>query len=87
MKRYCRSQTASWLRFATGLCSLSVGAGTVLASPVILWALAPIAALAAIFPVLAVLARVKEQRYFDVMTQTPSHSLGGSVISSLHFSA
>jgi hypothetical protein len=36
---------------AFGMCALIAGAGTVLASPTILWALAPIAALGALFPV------------------------------------
>ena len=42
---------APWLRMAFGLCSLIAGAGTVFASPTILWVLTPIAALGAMFPV------------------------------------
>ncbi len=45
------AETAPWLRFAFALCTLFAAAGTVLASPVFLWALAPIAAWAAAFPV------------------------------------
>lgn len=40
-----------WQRMAYGICALVTGTGTVLASPVILWILVPIAALAALFPV------------------------------------
>ncbi len=42
---------APWLRMAFGGCALLAALGTVLASPTILWILAPIAALAALFPV------------------------------------
>ncbi len=45
------SETAPWLRLAFALCTLLAAAGTVLASPIILWSLVPIAALAAVFPV------------------------------------
>ena len=45
------AETAPWHRMAFGICALFAGAGTALASPVILWILTPIAALAAIFPV------------------------------------
>lgn len=44
-------ELAPWLRMAFGLCALLAGAGTALASPLILWVLTPIAALAALFPV------------------------------------
>ena len=44
-------EVAPWLRMAFGMCALLAGAGTALASPMILWALTPIAALAALFPV------------------------------------
>lgn len=40
-----------WLRMAFGICALLAGAGTALASPMILWVLTAIAALAALFPV------------------------------------
>jgi hypothetical protein len=43
--------TAPWLRLAFGLCTLLVAAGTILASPILLYALVPIAILSAIFPV------------------------------------
>ena len=43
--------TAPWLRLAFGLCTVLAAAGTILASPVFLYALAPIALLGAIFPV------------------------------------
>jgi len=43
--------TAPWLRLAFGLCTVFAAAGTILASPVFLYALAPIALLGAIFPV------------------------------------
>jgi len=39
-----------WLRFTPGVCSILMGVGTALASPVFLWGLAVIAALGAIFP-------------------------------------
>lgn len=42
---------APWLRMAFGICALIAGAGTVLASPAILWVLTPIAALGALTPV------------------------------------
>ena len=42
---------ASWLRLAFALCALVAGAGTALASPGLLLALVPVAALAAAFPV------------------------------------
>ena len=45
------AETAPWHRMAFGICALFAGAGTALASPVILWILTPIAALAALFPV------------------------------------
>ncbi len=45
------AQTAPWHRLAFGMCALLAGAGTALASPMILWILTPIAALAALFPV------------------------------------
>lgn len=45
------AETGRWLRLAFGLCSLMALAGTLLASPLILWMLVPIAALGAAFPV------------------------------------
>ena len=45
------AKTAPWLRMAFGMCALLAGAGTALASPMILWILTSIAALAALFPV------------------------------------
>ena len=45
------TQTAPWLRLAFALCTLLASVGTILASPVLLWALAPIAAIAAASPV------------------------------------
>lgn len=45
------AEVAPWLRMAFGMCALLAGAGTALASPVILWILTPFAALAALFPV------------------------------------
>ena len=45
------AEVAPWLRMAFGMCALLAGAGTALASPMILWVLTPIAALAALFPV------------------------------------
>lgn len=45
------AETGRWLRLAFGLCSLIALIGTLLASPVILWILVPIAALGAAFPV------------------------------------
>jgi len=44
-------QTVSWLRFAFALCSILAALGTLFASPIFLYVLAPIAALAAISPV------------------------------------
>lgn len=43
-------EVAPWLRFTPALCTAFMGLGTVLASQVVLWALAPLAALGAIFP-------------------------------------
>ena len=40
-----------WQRMAFFLCALLAGIGTALASPVVLWVLVPVAALAALFPV------------------------------------
>jgi hypothetical protein len=45
------AQVAPWLRLAFGLCAVMAGAGTAMASPAILLALVPIAALAALLPV------------------------------------
>lgn len=45
------TNVAPWLRMAFGMCALMAGAGTVLASPTILWILTPIAALGALNPV------------------------------------
>jgi len=45
------AEVAPWLRMAFGMCALLAGVGTALASPMILWVLTPIAALAALFPV------------------------------------
>ncbi len=45
------AETALWLRMAFGMCALLAGAGTALASPMILWILMLIAALAALVPV------------------------------------
>ena len=45
------AETAPWHRMAFGICALLAAAGTVLASPAILWILTAIAALAALFPV------------------------------------
>ena len=44
-------QTVSWLRFAFALCTILAALGTVFASPIFLYVLSPIAALAAISPV------------------------------------
>jgi len=44
-------QTASWLRFPFVLCAILAALGTLLASPVFLYVLAPFAALSAIFPI------------------------------------
>ena len=43
--------TAPWLRLAFALCTVLAAGGTLLASPGFLYALVPIAALAAVFPV------------------------------------
>lgn len=45
------ARVAPWLRFTPALCATFMGLGTALASPVILGALMPVAALGAIFPV------------------------------------
>ena len=45
------AEVGPWLRLTTGLCALGFLLGTVFASPIILWSLAPIAALGVIFPV------------------------------------
>jgi len=45
------ADVAPWYRMAFALCASLAGIGTVLASSVILWALTPIAALGALFPV------------------------------------
>ena len=45
------AEIAPWHRMAFGICALLAAAGTVLASPAILWILTAIAALAALFPV------------------------------------
>lgn len=45
------AETAPWLRLAFALCTALAAVGTLLASPVFLWSLVPIAALAAAFPV------------------------------------
>ncbi len=45
------AETGPWLRLAFALCTVLAAIGTILASPVFLWALIPIAALAAAFPV------------------------------------
>ncbi len=42
---------AAWLRLAFALCALVAGTGTALASPTVLLALVPVAAIAAVFPV------------------------------------
>jgi hypothetical protein len=42
---------AGWLRLAFGLCAVMAAVGTVLASPLVLLLLAPIALLSAVFPV------------------------------------
>ncbi len=47
----CLMDTAPWLRMAFWMCALMAGVGTVLASPMILWFLAPIAGLGALTPV------------------------------------
>jgi hypothetical protein len=45
------NEVGTWLRLAFGLCTFLAFIGTVLASPIILWSLVPIAALGALFPV------------------------------------
>jgi hypothetical protein len=45
------AEVAPWLRLAFGLCAVLAATGTALASPTLLLALVPIAALAALFPV------------------------------------
>ena len=45
------TEVAPWLRMAFGLCTVLAGAGTVFASPTVLWVLTPIAALGALTPV------------------------------------
>lgn len=45
------AEVAPWLRLAFAGCALMAGVGTAMASPTILLALVPIAALAALFPV------------------------------------
>ncbi len=45
------AEVAPWLRLAFGLCALLAGIGTATASPILLLALTPIAALGAAFPV------------------------------------
>lgn len=45
------AEAGPWLRLAFALCGLLAAIGTVFASPLFLWSLAPIAALAAAFPV------------------------------------
>jgi hypothetical protein len=45
------AETGPWLRLAFALCTVLAAIGTIFASPVFLWALVPIAALAAVFPV------------------------------------
>ena len=45
------AEIVPWQRLAFGMCALLAGTGTALASPMILWILMPIAALAALFPV------------------------------------
>lgn len=45
------AKTGPWLRLAFALCTVLAAIGTLFASPVFLWALIPIAALAAAFPV------------------------------------
>jgi hypothetical protein len=44
-------EVGRWLRLAFALCTASAALGTVMVSPVVLWALIPIAVLAAAFPV------------------------------------
>ncbi|MFQ5583950.1 MAG: DUF4395 domain-containing protein [Calditrichia bacterium] len=42
-------EVAGWLRFSTIICTVLMGLGTALASPLILWAIIPFALLGAIF--------------------------------------
>jgi hypothetical protein len=44
------ARTHLWLRWSPGLCAAITAAGTALASPTVLWTLAPFAALGAILP-------------------------------------
>jgi hypothetical protein len=45
------AKAGPWLRLAFALCTVLAASGTLLASPAFLWALIPIAVLAALFPV------------------------------------
>ena len=45
------TEPGRWLRLPFALCTALAAAGTLLAAPILFWVLAPIAALAAIFPV------------------------------------
>jgi hypothetical protein len=45
------AETGPWPRLAFALCTVLAAIGTLIASPLFLWALIPIAALAAVFPV------------------------------------
>lgn len=45
------AKAGPWLRLAFALCTVLAAIGTLFASPLFLWALIPIAALAAVFPV------------------------------------
>jgi len=45
------AETGPWLRLAFALCTVLAAIGTIFASPMFLWALIPIAVLAAVFPV------------------------------------
>jgi hypothetical protein len=44
------SEIGPWLRWSPALCAVFMAAGTALASPPLLWALAAVAALGAVFP-------------------------------------
>lgn len=44
-------EVGPWLRFTPGVCAVLMGLGTALALPALLWALVPIAAFGALFPV------------------------------------
>ncbi len=44
-------EVAPWLRFTPAVCAVLMGLGTALALPALLWALVPVAALGALFPV------------------------------------